>query len=368
MKIKKLVVVTNYPDDRRPLSEYAYHLVNGLRQARPSVEVVILAGKGFPSSPSVYREWTYGSPTIPLQICRSIAKLQPDAVMFNTHFTAWGSNLANFAGLLSPYFCTKQGILTLTLLHHLPQTLNAKAAGYKLSPLHYAAIELVCRALARSNIVCFTLERDRAYFARYKPRHVVRVPHGLLGPPKWSIPPVEKKRVLVFGNWGRNKDPRPVIRAFIKYPSLGTLIVAGQSSHTLPGFYEKLQTRYACDNVVFTGYVPEEKVANLFQSVSLVVAPYRENTGVSGVLHQACQYGRAVLIRRLPVFEEMVKNLGLTAFFYDTEGEIAEILSEIMSRPNLLIEAGRHNYSQVQHLTMDKVSEFYWKLLEEEND
>lgn len=366
----KLALVTNYCPDQRPLSEYGYHLVHGLRESGPDREVIILSGKcSVQSGDGELRVWDYGGINIPFQVLEALKANCPDGVLINTHFTSWGSNLANLAGLLTPMLVQKAGFRTIALIHHLPQTIDAKRAGYRLTPFHRMAIELACWALAKSDAVCFTLQKNLDYFQqRYRPQKAILVPLGLQGKPSWRPPPAEGNRVLTFGNWGRSKDPEPLIRNFLRKEKEieGRLIVAGGSSHTRKGFMENLRQKYdSSEKVIFTGYVPEPDIPNLFHSTNLVVLPYNENTGASAVAYQACQYGRVILTRRLPVFEEMERDLGIKIYLYNTEEEMLQLLCELLSNPMQLAEEGYHNYCQVQHLTMDKVSEVYWRLLEE---
>lgn len=142
-------------------------------------------------------------------------------------------------------------------------------------------------------------------------------------------------------------------------------MVAGGSSPTRAGFIEKLARKYDSNKVVFTGYVPESDVPRLFQNAHLVVFPYRETTGSSAVLHQTCQYGRVPVLRRLPVFEHLVRELGIGAFFYETEDELQRLLPDLLSDRSQLTEIGKANLSAVRHLTMDQVGTHYWSLLEE---
>lgn len=360
----KIVVVSNNQPDQRPLSEYGYHLARGLSLAKPESEVLMMSGRHESQPDDELRAWDYGSFRIPMQIVEGLKKLAPDAVLINTHFTSWGGALANFAGLLTPLFVKRAGFRTITLVHHLPQTIDARRAGYRLTPIHRLAINLACQAIAASDTVCFLLERDRRYFqTHFSPRQSVLMHHGILGTPTWSPPP-STNTVLAFGNWGRSKNPLPLLRIFSQGRVGGSLVVAGGASHTRKNYLESLRRDYSSPNITFTGYVPEELIEDTYSSADVVVLPYEENTGVSGVLLQACQYGRVPLIRRLPVFEEMVAAMNLTAAFYDTEEELEVTLRGLLANPSFLAEGGNANFQAVKDLTIDRVAANYWSILE----
>lgn len=361
----RLALVTNYPPDKRPLSEYGFHLAKGLTMANPDGEVLVVSGRHDGRSNGEVRAWEYGSPRIPFQVVKTLKNHSPDSVLINTHFTNWGGSLANLAGLFTPLAVKKAGFKTTTLVHHLPQTIDAKRAGYKLTPFHRVAIDLACRAIAASDTVCFLLERDLEFFKKaYSPRRVELVHHGLLGRAAWCPPP-SSPNVLTFGNWGRSKNPEPLLKIYQEGKAVGSLIVAGGGSHTRKGYMERLQAEYSSENVSFTGYVPEDEVQHLFHWSQVVVFPYEENTGISGVLMQACQYGRVALLKRLPVFEQMVDAMNLVAYFYDDDCELEGALNMLLSSPEILFEGGLHNFESVRGLTMDKVAESYWSFTKE---
>jgi len=356
----RLALVTNYPPDKRPLSEYGYHLSRGLSQSNPDGKVIVVSGHYSEPSNGELRTWKYGSPLIPQQVVRTIKQQNPDAVLINMHFTNWGGSIANLAGLMTPLAIKRAGYETISLLHHLPQTIDAKRAGYNLTPFHRLAIDIACRAIAASDTVCFLLERDLEYFKKaYSPRRAELVQHGLLGQAVWCPPP-RTPNVLTFGNWGRSKNPEPLLKIYQEGKVAGSLIVAGGGSHTRNGYMEGLRTKYDSGNISFTGYVPEDEVQRLFHWSQVVVFPYEENPGISGVLMQACQYGRVALLKRLPVFEQMVKAMNLVAFFYNEDCELQDALNALLKSPEILEIGGRHNFEAVRHLTMDRVAESYW--------
>lgn len=363
----KFAVVSNFVPDGWPLSEHAYHLVRGLKRSRSGHEVVVLSGRhAGGTSDGEIRHWEYGSPWIARQMLDGLRDIDPDAVLFNQHFTAWGSNLANFGALIAPLLASRRHRHVVTLLHHLPHTINAKLLGYRLTPLHRAAIELACHAIARAGTVLFTNARDHASFERYRPKRSTILPLGLQGDPDWQAWP-GRERVLTFGNWGRSKDPRSVIEAATGSKRPYHLVVAGGSSHTRPGYIEGLRSEFGHHRrLTFTGYVPEASVPGLFHDSTLVVLPYSENTGVSSVLMQTCQYGRVPVLTRLPMFESLVQEHDIRAHFYDNDQELGQLLDDLLEQRGALEADGYHNYRMSQQITMPIITEQYWSVLEDQ--
>lgn len=366
-----LALVTNFVPDRRPLSEYGHYLLHGLRQARPQNRITVIAGRtrSLESDTDVWRSWDYGRLLIPLQICRTLAKCRVDAVLFNAHFTSWGSSISNFLGLLTPFITHKLGYPTIVILHHLPQTIEADKAGYKLSAVHKIAIHLACVTLARSRGVCFTLKTDANFFRQAFGGRVFQVPHGMIGPEApWEPTPRQQPfQALTLGNWGRSKSPQAVINLFADTPALAScrLVVAGPSSHTQPGFIEALASQNRASNIEFVGYVPEEQMPTLFQMSNLVILHYSANTGWSGVVQLACQYGRVVVVNRTPLFEELSREMGIRLYMYETQEELQELVPDLLQHPGLLDEVGYANYRAVREaFDMTRIAERIWRLFD----
>ena len=360
----KLALVTNYGEDRRPLAEYAYHLQQGLASsAPPDTEIVIVAGRAVvPRETAVLRAWTYGGWLLPRQILLALRRIKPDAVLFNTQFTGWGSPVANFFGLLTPWLVKKLIAPTFVLVHHLPHTIDVSNTGYRLSRLHWLAIDVACRAIADTDGVCFLSDVDADCFRRaYGSAKVHLMHHGLLGSPAWRAVP-QQRTILAFGKWGRNKTLDQLVGSFLKLPDDCRLVVAGPSA--VPGFLEEWQQRHAVDRVHFTGYVPEAEVRDLFFDASLVVLPHRATTGVSGVLLQACQFGRVPVMAGLPLFRSLVSQWGINGYFYDNEEELTQTLLELLSAPGRLAREGKENLERMSDVTLDKVASRYWEMFE----
>ncbi|MEW6281247.1 MAG: hypothetical protein AB1758_21735 [Candidatus Eremiobacterota bacterium] len=357
-----LALITNCYPDGRANSEYGFHLADGLRRARPNHRVTVLAGS--PGPPGVARPWSYSGLLVCQQVLRSVSELRPDGVLVNCSFNSWGHRVSNLAGFWAISRLARRWP-TVALLHYLPQTLPVERTGYRLTRLDWLAIHWACKMLARARTVAFTLERDRLFFSRhYKPDGTIRVEHGLLGDlgsPGWDED--AEPTVLAFGYWGPGKNLESLLEAVTAHPRPLRLIVAGASHPRFPGYLEGLRRHFASPRIEWTGYVAEDSVAGLFRRARLVVLPYCGDTGTSGVLHLACQHGRAVLANDLPVLRGIAAELSLSVNFYRGAADLPRALSLVEDSERLTRE-GRHNLEAVRHLDLARVAETYWELLE----
>ncbi len=332
---------------------------------REGGNVTVISGKYKDpiTTPNVLRVWDHGTAKIPLQVLRAAESSQVDAILLNTSFTSWGSNVGNLAGLMIPWLLHKQ-VRVITLVHDLPHLVDHKRVGYRLTPVHKLAIQMATKSIASSHVVVFTLERNASFFRSLYPQtKVVTIHHGLLGETVFK-PLTRNNTVMTFGKFGRAKNPEPLIKLFHQNLVCGNLVVGGTSAATKPGYVESLQQQYVTSNIAFTGYVEEEDVPGFFHNADLIVLPYEENVGASGVLMQVAQYGRPVILRRLPVFEQMVEDLGLSVHFYNTDEELLKLLRYLLPQKEQLEREGKSNFDAVQHLSMCTVAKRYWNLLE----
>jgi len=356
-----VAVISNFYPDGRQLAEYALHFVEGMREARGHERVTVLAGA--PGPTDVKRPWKYGAVSIPLEVTRAVRKLQPDAVVVSHSFSSWGdTHTANFMGFLA-IAGLAFSVPTVAMMHHLPQTMQVEQTGYRLTPIARFGIDRACRLLAQAHSVVFTLERDCAYFAQhYKPEGTHWIELGVPGTTQ-PLPWQDDARVLAFGLWGPSKDLETLVRV-VSTGASTKLTVAGRGHWRFPAFLPQLQARYTCPQIEYTGYVAEEDLPALFGASWLVVLPYRENTGASAVLRQACKYGRAVLASDLPVFRTLAERLGLRLNYYRSEDELRDQLRVLMSDPARLQAEGIHNAEATRSISMSNIAERYWQLLE----
>jgi glycosyltransferase involved in cell wall biosynthesis len=119
----------------------------------------------------------------------------------------------------------------------------------------------------------------RTLMQKYRGENVHFRAHGILSA-RPEYPDFSKRgdpvhKIVAFGKWGTYKRLELLMEAFAlvseRIPDV-TLVVAGSNHPMTPGYVESVAERYAeAKNIQFTGYVPEEAIAELFGTASVLV-------------------------------------------------------------------------------------------------
>ena len=291
--------------------------------------------------------WKFGALNNPLRILAAVHQVKPDVVLFNLQLATLGkSKIAATLGLLTPALLRRMGYTTVVLLHHLMEKIDLNSAGFG------SSIELlirffgtqVTRSLLTTNLVVLTIPNYVELLEeKYGADNVLLAPHGAFGetpPPSFDLVSNETQVIMTFGKFGTYKRVEPLVEAFSllqadQRPAL-ELVIAGTDSPNAPGYLESVKQKYAdIPNISFTGYVPEEQVANVFGSAILVVFPYTSTTGSSGVLHQAGEFGKAVILPRVGDFADVVNEEGYIGRFFEPGNvqSLAQTIEALLDNP-----------------------------------
>ena len=374
----RLAVVTALPPSTATLNEYGLHLVHQLARKPEISELVVLADDrdGVPDSTPLARveaAWRFDSLLTPIRLWRAVRRNQPDVVLFNTHFTSFGSKkVAAALGLLMPAALRLTGSKTIVLLHNLVDTVDLDAAGYGGSRIRTRVLtgigRCLTRALLRANWVGTTMPtyvdtlRDR-----YGATNVSLIPHGTFETPDMPEEADGPRQVMTFGKFGTYKRVEHLVEAFrlLKerdgYDDL-ELVIAGTDSPVTPGYLAGVADACAdLTDVHFTGYVPEDAVEETFTRASVVVFPYTATTGSSGPLHQAGAYGRAVVAPRVGDLLELVEAEGFVAepFQPSDPASLAEALAAVLDDDHHRRRIGLRNHAAATSLPLAEVCDWH---------
>ncbi len=371
----RICLVSAFPPSRRGLNEYGFHIAREL-QRDSLLSVAVLADGVETHEPEledfdVHRCWTFNSARNPYRLLRTLRDLRPDVVWFNLLFSTFGDNpVAAFAGLATPALTRMAGFYTHVTLHHLMENVDLADAGVRFPKLYRQAGNLATRLLLMANSVSVLLPAyRRTLIEKYRGDNVHFRAHGILSArpefPDFSKRGNPEHRILAFGKWGTYKRLEVLIDAFneiaARLPNT-RLIIAGSNHPMTPGYVESVAD--GCrDNprIEFTGYVPEEKISELFSTASVLVMPYSSATGSSGVAHLACEYGVPIISADIRDFRQMAEDEGIAIDFYQTRNpeSLAAKLVELLANLQLQHEMAEHNFSTALRMTMPQIIRQY---------
>jgi glycosyltransferase involved in cell wall biosynthesis len=371
----KICLVTAFPPSRRGLNEYGFHIAREL-QRDPLLSVTVLSDAlegDEAENPefSVERCWQFNALSNPARLLKAIRECDPDVVWFNLLFSTFGDKpVPAFFGLSIPAIVRAMGYYTHVTLHHLMDNIDLKDAGVRFPRIYRLAGRLATRMLLMANSVSVLLPAyRRTLMEKYRGENVHWRAHGILSArpeyPDFSKRGNPEHRIVAFGKWGTYKRLELLIEAFgalaERMPNV-RLIVAGGDHPMTPGYVQSVAERWKdCDKIQFTGYVPEDKIPELFSTASVVVMPYSSATGSSGVAHLACEYGVPIVSADIPDFHEMAEDEGLAITFYDTGDpeSLAGSLQSLLEDPARQQQMAEQNFSAALRMTMPQIIRQY---------
>jgi glycosyltransferase involved in cell wall biosynthesis len=371
----KICLVSAFPPSRRGLNEYGYHIAREL-QSDPLLSLTILGDLLDTAQPEldefhVIRCWNFNSLDNPVRVLRAIHQLKPDVVWFNLLFSTFGSHpLPAFTGLTLPLLARLSGTYTHVTLHHLMDNIDLQHAGIRFARTYRAGGYLATRLLLMANSISVLLPAyRRTLMEKYNGDNVHFRAHGILSarpePPSFENRGNPEHRILAFGKWGTYKRLELLIEAFtevVERCPQARLVIGGSDHPATQGYVKGIAARHANNpNIRFTGYVEEERVAELFASASLMVMPYSSAAGSSGVAHLACEYGLPIVCADIADFREMSADEQFAISFFKTGDahSMADCILNLLEDPEAQRQMGEANFSVALRQTMPMIIRQY---------
>jgi len=385
----KIAIVSPYPPSKGTLNEYAFHLVQNLKNKPEVDELIILTDiidTAYPQETSVGNCkltivpcWKFNSLTNTISIIKNIRKYKADLALFNIQFLSFGDNkIAGALGLLAPVVNRVLGIPSVTLLHNITETVDYESAGITSNPIMKMIYNVIGTVLTKillmSNLMAVTMPKYvNILEKKYKTSNVALIPHGCFEIADIiDIKPKKKKQIMTFGKFGTYKKVEEMIEAVLLVRNLTgeelEIVIAGTDTPNVKGYLAGVQKKYEqIEDITFTGYVEEEDVPRIFSESTVVVFPYTSTTGSSGVLHQAGSYGKAVVLPNIGDLKELIEEEGYRGEYFkpgDTMG-LATAIEKLVSNDSHREEIGKNNYAAAVSLPMSDIAD--WYLLHFEN-
>lgn len=377
----RIAIVTTFPPGLGSLNEYAHHFVRYLR-LKPEVTEIILLVDELPEDQTYAPEekltfvpcWKFGATGNARRIRKAVAAADPDVVLFNIQFASFGAGkIAASLGLMAPILVKRSGYPTVVLLHNIMETVDLRGAGFGANAAMETLIRIsgsaVTRMLLAADMVAVTIPKYVEILeAKYGARNVVLAPHGSFDDsPMPSLDLKDGRRqIMTFGKFGTYKKVDILVDAFRQLAAEGRddleLVIAGTDSPNATGYLASVAAGCAdLPNVRLTGYVAEENVPRVFGDAAVVVFPYTHTTGSSGVLHQAGDYAKAVVLPDIGDLRELVAEEGYLGEFFEPgdAGSLAAAIARLLDDPARRTEIATRNFMAARGIPIDEVIDWY---------
>jgi glycosyltransferase involved in cell wall biosynthesis len=233
----------------------------------------------------------------------------------------------------------------------LGEKVDLKKVRLKPSVLNKMGILVATKLILSAPRVVVTVRSYAEYLnKRYGHKGVQYIPHGTSAINYTAIDP-EEKVILMFGHMGPYKGLPVIMKAFEELRQENhnvKLVVAGSSHPNFPGFLDEF-VKKRMPKAEFIGYVPEEKVAQVFRTADVVVIPYFTTTGTSGVFHLACGYGKPIIASDLPEIREIISE-GASALLVPPGNvqALKDAIKKVLSNPEMAAKMGDQNLTFAQ--------------------
>jgi glycosyltransferase involved in cell wall biosynthesis len=379
-----LVFISPFPPSQVTLNEYGYHLTRSFIGKKGIDKITVLTNhlendedyKAFATEGlEIIPCWNFNSLTVLFDLRKTLKNIQADVIIMNIQFMTFGSGKIQAAlGLLAPWLFKSMGIPCVVILHNITETVKLDAIGMSNSPFKSKLFLWIGRQLTKfilkADIVGVTISQYvKILKEKYQANNVVLLPHGNFELPERkpiSIP-LQSINLMAFGKFGTYKKVEVMIEAMqilqTKFPQLHfKATIAGTDNPNVIGYLDSVKAKYEhLSDIIFTGYVPESKVAEVFWDSTFVVFPYTTTTGSSGILHQAAGYGRACILPKIDDLERLLEEEGYHGAYFEPENaqSLANAIENLITHPEIREEIEDKNYKVAKGLPMNELSHWY---------
>ncbi len=379
-----IAFISPFPPSKVTLNEYGYYLVKGFA-GKPGVNKIHILTNHLEDNANYSKYALDGVEIVPcwrfnalnnlLTIRNQLKKIKPDAVILNLQFMTFGEDKIPAAlGLLTPWICKMLDIPSVVILHNLTETVKLDTIGmasskWKQSLFRWIGTRLT-QCILKADLVGVTISQYVDLLKeKYNAKNVVLLPHGNFELPERKYLPenLQKINLMAFGKFGTYKKVEVMLDAVKllekRYPGLEFVAtIAGTDNPNVSGYLEAVKTKYgAMKNTVFTGYIPEERVASVFQDSSFIIFPYTTTTGSSGILHQAGSYARACILPKIDDLERVVDEEGYGGAYFETDNanSMTNAVAYLIENPEKRKQIEDQNYAAAKGLPMHELSQWY---------
>lgn len=179
---------------------------------------------------------------------------------------------------------------------------------------------------------------------RFGGLNVQCIPHIILPDEVYRNPLSGEKNIMSFGFVGKGKGLDYALRFHSliarRFPNVEMHVVGDAVDASGRLYLESLKQRFK-DNVHYHGYVPEERLDELFSGVAHVFLPFNEYKYIcptSGSVVNALRRGRIVWTNPVNSVPELVQDGTNGVFFRKSHEQNLRVFEQFMENPRLVAE------------------------------
>lgn len=195
-------------------------------------------------------------------------------------------------------------------------------------------------------IVLSELNKEKLIRSGLNPRIIVTISHGTDVPKFLNKEKCKnnlginynKKVITLFGMVSHHKGHDLFIKVARKFDSNTVFLIAGEAKSVQEKIFLDSIKKIAPQNVLFYGFVPQEKVPELFNATDIMILPYR-NGEVSGVLELSMSYQIPAITSDLPSFNKIIEKYNCILLFErENLDSLEKIIKELLEDQQLQIK------------------------------
>ena len=290
-------------------------------------------------------------------------------------------NILNLMGIFSLlfYYILKilsyfRGFKIVTTMHEIyePQKLRDIILHFRKKPNKktlYALYALFRHYIivnaSDSIIVLSKMNKVKLIQSGVRPRKIIQIPLGTYFPKlldretckrELGINP-KKKVVTIFGMISYHKGHDKLIEVAQYFGADIIFLIAGEPNSDNNRIYFNNLKEVATNNVIFYGFVPQEKVPELLNATDIMVLPYREISG-SAVLELSISYNLNIITSDLPYFKEIKeKNNCILLFEKNNIDSLKKAIERLLCDEQLQISLKKNTDKYIAENNISKVVE-----------
>lgn len=236
-----------------------------------------------------------------------------------------------------------------------------------------ASITDFTKYLVKSDMIIVHTQRNRDTLIKrgIDEKKIVIIPHGAYSFFKKynkDFKISEENSVLLFGYSPESKGAEYLIKAVPivskEIPEI-KVIIAGEGDLSRYFNYIKDKSHFE----IYNEFIPNEKVPELFQRAKIVMLPYPNQQGHSGVLTIAFSFGKPVIVTNVGDLPNLVENMkeGLVVPPKDPEA-LAEAIIKLLKDNSLRKQMGENALKKAQELSWENIAKRHIEVYEEVNE